>query len=130
MKTKDSGEIKRRFGRRLRELRQAKGFSQETLALACGLDRTYIGGIERGERNVGLADLASEPVEAVEEDEEEETNTRAKSIKTDAVASAYLKAVERFPTANPSDLWYFLIYRAYLDPYNHPAKFAWRKSPG
>lgn len=45
------------FGQRLRELRTAKGFSQEALALACDLDRTYIGGIERGERNVSIVNI-------------------------------------------------------------------------
>lgn len=45
------------FGHRLRELRTAKGLSQEALALACDLDRTYIGGIERGERNVSLVNI-------------------------------------------------------------------------
>ena len=45
------------FGRRLRELRTKKGLSQEALALDCGLDRTYIGGIERGERNVSLVNI-------------------------------------------------------------------------
>lgn len=42
------------FGKRLRELRKARGFSQEGFALQVNLDRTYIGGIERGERNPGL----------------------------------------------------------------------------
>ncbi|MBL4807752.1 MAG: helix-turn-helix transcriptional regulator [Rhodobacteraceae bacterium] len=42
------------FGKRLRELRKHNGFSQEGFALQVDLDRTYIGGIERGERNPGL----------------------------------------------------------------------------
>lgn len=42
------------FGKRLRELRKAHGYSQEGFALTVELDRTYIGGIERGERNPGL----------------------------------------------------------------------------
>lgn len=41
----------------MRELRTTKGLSQEALALACDLDRTYIGGIERGERNVSLINI-------------------------------------------------------------------------
>ncbi|KGM89671.1 putative transcriptional regulator [Roseovarius mucosus DSM 17069] len=42
------------FGKRLRELRKSQGYSQEGFALTVELDRTYIGGIERGERNPGL----------------------------------------------------------------------------
>ena len=45
------------FGNRVRELRKARGFSQETFAAECALDRTYIGGIERGERNVALENI-------------------------------------------------------------------------
>jgi transcriptional regulator with XRE-family HTH domain len=52
----DSAALKN-FGKRLRELRKAKGLSQEALAVSCGLDRTYIGGIERGERNVSLLNI-------------------------------------------------------------------------
>ena len=37
--------------------RTEKKFSQEALAMACDLDRTYIGGIERGERNVSLVNI-------------------------------------------------------------------------
>ena len=47
----------KRFGQRVRELRQAAGLSQEELAERCRLHRTYIGGIERGERNVGVLNL-------------------------------------------------------------------------
>ena len=45
------------FGQRVRELRSAKGLSQEAFADKCGLDRTYIGGIERGERNLSLRNI-------------------------------------------------------------------------
>ena len=46
-----------RFGRRLRELRQARGLSQEALALEADLDRTYVSGIERGKRNISLRNI-------------------------------------------------------------------------
>ena len=45
------------WGRALRELRVARGLSQERLALEAGLDRTYVSGIERGERNPSLGNL-------------------------------------------------------------------------
>jgi transcriptional regulator with XRE-family HTH domain len=46
-----------RFGRRVRELRKKKGMSQEALALEAGLDRSYVGGVERGERNIALVNI-------------------------------------------------------------------------
>jgi len=45
------------FGRALREARSRAGLSQEGLAHAAGLDRTYVSGIERGERNPSLTNL-------------------------------------------------------------------------
>ena len=50
-------EILLNFGQRVRNLRTAKGLSQESFAALCGLDRTYISGIERGVRNVSLVNL-------------------------------------------------------------------------
>lgn len=46
-----------RFGQRVRELRKEQGYSQESFAWACELDRTYVGGIERGERNLALRNI-------------------------------------------------------------------------
>lgn len=59
------------------------------------------------------------------------------AIKTDAVVRCFLEAVRLWPHTNPSDLWWFLVYRAYCDPYNHPAQFArldftqsWKRTGG
>lgn len=49
--------VLRQFGKQLVRLRQAKGYSQEKLAELAGLHRTYVGGIERGERNVALLNI-------------------------------------------------------------------------
>jgi transcriptional regulator with XRE-family HTH domain len=51
-------DITIRFGQRLRDLRTERGHSQEEFADRCGLDRTYISGIERGKRNLSLRNLA------------------------------------------------------------------------
>jgi transcriptional regulator with XRE-family HTH domain len=50
-------EILVNFGQRVRDLRTAKGLSQEAFAAQCGLDRTYISGIERGVRNLSLINI-------------------------------------------------------------------------
>jgi transcriptional regulator with XRE-family HTH domain len=57
MNDRQEARIRQSFGERVRELRKAKGLSQERLALECELDRSYIGGVERGERNVSLINI-------------------------------------------------------------------------
>ncbi|WLS79619.1 helix-turn-helix transcriptional regulator [Erwinia pyri] len=46
------------FGKRVKQLRLQAGLSQEAFALKCGLDRTYVSGIERGLRNPTLEVIA------------------------------------------------------------------------
>lgn len=45
------------FGNRIRELRKSRGLSQEALADISELDRSYIGGVERGDRNISLKNI-------------------------------------------------------------------------
>jgi len=52
-----NGESRFAFGRRLRDLRRQQGFSQEQLAAQSGLDRSYVGSVERGERNISLENI-------------------------------------------------------------------------
>ncbi len=47
-------EVAAEFGRRVRALRSEQGYSQESFAAACDIDRSYMGQIERGEKNVTL----------------------------------------------------------------------------
>ena len=46
-----------KFGRRLAACRKAKGWSQEKLALESGIARSYLGGVERGQRNIALLNI-------------------------------------------------------------------------
>ena len=50
-------QILKCFGANIRRERNRLGISQEQLAESCGLHRTYIGSVERGERNIGLLNL-------------------------------------------------------------------------
>lgn len=61
----------------------------------------------------------------------------AEAVKRDSVVASFLDAAKKWPHANPSDIWWFLVYRAYCDPYNHPAKNArldlqqsWKRTGG
>jgi transcriptional regulator with XRE-family HTH domain len=54
----DGEHIVKVFGERLRELRRARGLSQERLALLAKVDRSYVGQAERGTRNVALVNIA------------------------------------------------------------------------
>jgi len=54
----NNNEILKRFGRRVQEIRAQKGIaSQMSLANKAKLDRTYVGGVERGERNIALINI-------------------------------------------------------------------------
>jgi transcriptional regulator with XRE-family HTH domain len=50
-------DIRIRFGARVRQLRNDRGWSQEGLADKAGLHRTYIGSVERGEQNISLENI-------------------------------------------------------------------------
>jgi transcriptional regulator with XRE-family HTH domain len=57
IKTDTEGKL-RKLGAAIREVRVARGLSQEALADAAGIDRSHMGKIERGERNVSVLNVA------------------------------------------------------------------------
>jgi transcriptional regulator with XRE-family HTH domain len=55
LKAADAENTQRNLGRRIRDMRMKHGWSQEQFAGVCGLHRTYMGHVERGEKNVSLS---------------------------------------------------------------------------
>jgi len=55
--TIEDKELLQKVGERIRRFRIEAGLSQEKLSFECNLDRTYIGSVERGERNIALINL-------------------------------------------------------------------------
>jgi transcriptional regulator with XRE-family HTH domain len=56
--TEEEKKYLEQIGNHIRELRIATNLSQEKLAFACDLDRTYIGSVERGERNISVINIS------------------------------------------------------------------------
>lgn len=54
---KKTEELRRQLGRRIRQLRQARGWTQRELADRCDMDAMYVGSVERGERNLTLDNI-------------------------------------------------------------------------
>jgi len=55
--TPEQQEDLQKLGRRLADIRKARGWSQEKLALESGLARSYLGGVERGKRNIAVLNI-------------------------------------------------------------------------
>ena len=58
MKKTHKGPLRDVLARNMRRLRAERGLSQEALAHECGINRTYLSGIERSERNVSIDNIA------------------------------------------------------------------------
>lgn len=50
-------DVRKQFGKRLAFLRKEAGWSQERLSLESGVARSYLGGVERGQRNIALVNI-------------------------------------------------------------------------
>ena len=58
MKRTHKGPLRDTVAKNMRRLRAVRGLSQEALAHECGINRTYLSGVERSERNISLDNIA------------------------------------------------------------------------
>lgn len=58
MEKRELQRIRKSLGLRIRELRKGRGYSQEEFAHECNIHRTYMGDVERGERNIAIDNIA------------------------------------------------------------------------
>ncbi len=58
VKRTHKGPLRDILAKNMRRLRAARGLSQEALAHECGINRTYLSGVERSERNVSVDNIA------------------------------------------------------------------------
>ena len=58
MKRTHKGKLRDVLARNMRRLRATRGLSQEKLAYACGINRTYLSSVERSELNVSIDNIA------------------------------------------------------------------------
>ncbi len=57
MEKHEAAMVRKAFGERMRDIRRRKGIAQERLALESGLNRGYVGRVERGEQNISLVNI-------------------------------------------------------------------------
>lgn len=56
-RNKPDHQVRKKFGKRVREIRLKVGLSQEELGFKSNIHRTYIGSVERGEQNISLDNI-------------------------------------------------------------------------
>ncbi|MFM9277974.1 helix-turn-helix domain-containing protein [Paenibacillus jiagnxiensis] len=107
-----------RVGNRIRELRKAKGWTQEQLAEAAGLHYSYIGGVERGDRNISLETLEKivtglnvPPVEIFNFEEDTEYR-RAMDEHMTLMTTLETKDIRVLTRANKEIIEHFVITKA------------------
>ncbi|MDP4099386.1 helix-turn-helix domain-containing protein [Paenibacillus sp. P96] len=107
-----------RVGNRIRELRKAKGWTQEQLAEAAGLHYSYIGGVERGDRNISLETLEkivtglNVPAAEIFKFEEDTEYRRAMDEHMTLMNTLEAKDLRALTRANQDIIEHFIIAKA------------------